>query len=138
MSSKSTHVEDVFQNASEQATAVAATTQPITLDARPLPAALSQIYRVIQNLPAVREPTAQEQARFRKKVVYEKEKLLSIVAMPGESLDQREVRLVGREQDLEVAMMARWAAKLQDPEMLGREKQQRVEWDQERENEGSD
>ena len=93
---------------------------------------------MLPNLSAIASATAQERTEAREKVVYEKEKLLSIVAKPGESLGKRETRLVGRGRDLEVIMIARWGASLQDLKMLEAEKQQRAQWDLERENEGGD
>jgi hypothetical protein len=137
--SKMTNEEDAtrLQAAAEQA-AVHPHTPITTLDLRPPPTALSEIHRMLQNLSTIASATGQERAEAREKVVYEKEKLLSIVAKRGELLKRREARLVGRERDLEVALIARWGANMQDLKMLEAEKQQRGQWDLECENEGGD
>lgn len=76
-------------------------------------------------LPIYPKPETDEQ-----KIIYEKEILLSIVAKPEESWEEREARLSGRRRSLEVAATARWGANLRDLDMLEAERQRWKEYDE--------
>jgi hypothetical protein len=85
-----------------------------------------------QDIPAYTLPIPPKPETEEQKIIYEKEILLSIVATPEESWEERDARVRARRKSLEVVAIARWGVRLRDLDMLAAEKERWKEYDEAR------